>query len=906
MYEEYSFQKIIEYYKKITEDDQSNGKAWAVLGHCYLLTHDLRRSFVSYQKSLYNLNNTKDPNLWFGIALLYDMFESPELAEPSFLAVLKIDPNFTYKSEIYYRLGLIFMNKGQYDHALSGFKNAKSCEAYSPQQRINILLNLAICYEKKKEFKKAIETFDEAREYDENSSLVEKYYGWFCLNNPISELGITLEKAREHLKKATQLNAEDAEAHYLLGRCFLKEKEYQKSHTCFQKAIDKHPNNATYWCTVGVMFIELQQYHDAFDTLMKAISLNNAMSEIWYNCGVMYECTNFRSQAQQCYQNAVNLKPANEDAKTRLKMLMEDQKLPQGAQIQTQHPEVACQPLKSASIVALGGNFTQNMYLEVVPPNTNNRLSATLSKVTFDAKNDPNATANEAAKLQQNISAAGVGGGQQMVNPNMMAGVTGAGGAGNALGAVGGGAGGSGLSAAGLGAGQGLTNPVAGLGGAGGGASGLSAAGLGAGQGLTNPVAGLGGAGGLGAVGGGGGVGGNPMSIGGASTLGTGGQPGGMGAMAGMVSNAGMGGNSAMAMSNAGAGLQSQGTTLSAAGTSAASSAGTGVSGGIGAVSGGLATPSVSQSVMAGSSSTLASGAAATSSMATGGAASTAAQNTTTSVQGVSAAGVNGGSVMGAAQGGQAQTSVSMAGTSTLQQGTIARNAQFSTGTAAANPGGYGTFGASGVMNNYQVSNDAMRAQAGTAVGGMNNPQYYGQAYGNQGLMRSQTVGNPMQGGQMGNPQLYGQAGLGAAGGVSHMGAAGSAGFGGFGGQGFAGQGMFQGMSQGAGSQFGTGYVGMAGANGMSMPGGAGGFQASSGIAGGGIPSGMMGVQTSSAMQGVTSASGQMAGAGMNYSGAMASGVQGQMNQGAGNPGAQNVQARGMNPGTGNFQHMNR
>ena len=66
------FANAIKYYERITGLDPENGAAWTALGHCYLLTDDLQKAFTSYQKALYSLPDVRDPQLWYGIGLLYD------------------------------------------------------------------------------------------------------------------------------------------------------------------------------------------------------------------------------------------------------------------------------------------------------------------------------------------------------------------------------------------------------------------------------------------------------------------------------------------------------------------------------------------------------------------------------------------------------------------------------------------------------------------------------------------------------------------------------------------------------------------------------------------------------------------------------------------------------------------
>lgn len=66
------FANSIKFYERITTLDQDNGSAWTALGHCYLLTDNLQKAFNAYQKALYTLPDVRDPQLWYGIGLLYD------------------------------------------------------------------------------------------------------------------------------------------------------------------------------------------------------------------------------------------------------------------------------------------------------------------------------------------------------------------------------------------------------------------------------------------------------------------------------------------------------------------------------------------------------------------------------------------------------------------------------------------------------------------------------------------------------------------------------------------------------------------------------------------------------------------------------------------------------------------
>jgi len=66
------FANAIKYYEDIINADNENGAAWTALGHCYLLTDSLQKAFSAYQRALYYLPDVRDPQLWYGIGLLYE------------------------------------------------------------------------------------------------------------------------------------------------------------------------------------------------------------------------------------------------------------------------------------------------------------------------------------------------------------------------------------------------------------------------------------------------------------------------------------------------------------------------------------------------------------------------------------------------------------------------------------------------------------------------------------------------------------------------------------------------------------------------------------------------------------------------------------------------------------------
>jgi len=66
------FSEAVKHFEQLTKMDSTNGAIWSSLAHCYLLVENLREAYSSYQKALYYLPGVNDPQLLYGIGLVYE------------------------------------------------------------------------------------------------------------------------------------------------------------------------------------------------------------------------------------------------------------------------------------------------------------------------------------------------------------------------------------------------------------------------------------------------------------------------------------------------------------------------------------------------------------------------------------------------------------------------------------------------------------------------------------------------------------------------------------------------------------------------------------------------------------------------------------------------------------------
>ena len=156
------YHAAIEYYVKLIAIDTENGPAWTALGHCYLLVEDLQNSFDSYQRALYSLEDIKDPQLWYGIAILYEKFESYDHSISALIAVLKMSPNFYQKSEVLYKLGMIFAKTNQVQQAISYFQNSILMSTFTLKRKIDTLIKIGMLLEEQNDYTLALREYEAA------------------------------------------------------------------------------------------------------------------------------------------------------------------------------------------------------------------------------------------------------------------------------------------------------------------------------------------------------------------------------------------------------------------------------------------------------------------------------------------------------------------------------------------------------------------------------------------------------------------------------------------------------------------------------------------------------------------------------------------------------------------------
>lgn len=87
--------RVVEYSQRYLALDESGaaGEVWQVIGQALLVIGHLPHAYSCYQQAIAKTTKKDDPELWYGIGILYDRYGSMEHAEEAFASVLKLDPS---------------------------------------------------------------------------------------------------------------------------------------------------------------------------------------------------------------------------------------------------------------------------------------------------------------------------------------------------------------------------------------------------------------------------------------------------------------------------------------------------------------------------------------------------------------------------------------------------------------------------------------------------------------------------------------------------------------------------------------------------------------------------------------------------------------------------------------------
>ncbi|CAO4386632.1 unnamed protein product [Caenorhabditis nigoni] len=338
--------------------------------HTVLLANDWTGALEIYQKLLAYDSEMfqRDPNMYFGLGLVYLHFKQWRPAIEAFSRVLYCSPTGRIALESKLRLGMCYMEIEDYHRCLNLFDHAlNDLEESKFMPRIVIKFNIALCHENNEQLETAeaeyrklqsdIDIFEKSHDQHIEPETIDlllrlraaclRQLGWINYRRTYRDEANRpeyMKKALDFLNQSNQMDPRDGQTYYYLGRVYgeqelgpglvageaievASERAEANAHAAFvnyRQSIDKCEKNADTWCSIGALYLRKSQPMDALQAFISSVELNPNLTAAWTDLGELYERNTQYQDALDCFRKALESDPVSvspECIKTRVNCL---------------------------------------------------------------------------------------------------------------------------------------------------------------------------------------------------------------------------------------------------------------------------------------------------------------------------------------------------------------------------------------------------------------------------------------------------------------------------------------------------------------------------------------------------------------------------------------------------------
>jgi Tfp pilus assembly protein PilF len=179
--------------------------------------------------------NSRNPKIHYYLAMSYHGKGMKDKAIEELEEAISLDKKY---SEAHNYLGVLYSERGLWDKAIDEFEKALSNPLYDTPEMA--LYNMAWAYYSKKDYKSALEKYQEALRVDPFKKLrpqIEKNMGLIYFDQH------DFPTAINHFSKSVELSPNFADSYFLLGESYLKINDKTNARKAFQKVVDLAPQS---------------------------------------------------------------------------------------------------------------------------------------------------------------------------------------------------------------------------------------------------------------------------------------------------------------------------------------------------------------------------------------------------------------------------------------------------------------------------------------------------------------------------------------------------------------------------------------------------------------------------------------------------------------------------------------
>ena len=286
---------------------RSKGEVLGALGHCFLAaSHQedgtpailarLQQSYNAYHRALDGAQGEEqDPDLWYGIGLLYDRYASLMLpsaerleceaaASQALDAVLRIEPKHERRDEVLFRLGLLFKAQHIRDRALECF-SAISEDPPPPVNSLDVWFQIGHVHESVAPASALLaqQAYEQCLKLSAADGPIAKQaralrqLGWLCHSTGANAGAPPMLL----LQQAVETDGSDAQSWHLLGKCLAQHGHVAPAYDALYQALARDDSSASAWATLGGLYATASKMADAVRAYRRSTALNPTVGEVW-------------------------------------------------------------------------------------------------------------------------------------------------------------------------------------------------------------------------------------------------------------------------------------------------------------------------------------------------------------------------------------------------------------------------------------------------------------------------------------------------------------------------------------------------------------------------------------------------------------------------------------------------
>ncbi len=249
-----SLQNQIQRYEAFIKEDPKNTLIWVSVGDLYHRSGDFDKAQACFEKVL-----QLDPN----DPIAHGRLANVAISQHDFRKaedIIKTLPDHTQDKALLNNLGLALCHQEKWEEARDTL--SKSFEQGVVAEELDYFKYLIYSY----------------HHCDQMNEALEAVRAWYQMDNTTSTRGLIsliemdlgdVDNARKHATEVLNDDAENTDAHTVIGYWQAEQQEIDEARRHFQKVIDANPNNERGWQGLGLAFMYDQNFDEARKCFLK-------------------------------------------------------------------------------------------------------------------------------------------------------------------------------------------------------------------------------------------------------------------------------------------------------------------------------------------------------------------------------------------------------------------------------------------------------------------------------------------------------------------------------------------------------------------------------------------------------------------------------------------------------------